>query len=326
MNENFPSGSQPPEWPSHSWDDPDAERSLLKLRLLRYRLGFSALGLALVVASLTTIGFLIMFFSGQRQPIGVLLGIPHWDLIEQSVVVFGSLLGVMLLWGRWPDENWQRRSGLLLMMCLVDAVLWGLENAADLGLHDGELGHKWFRDSLGTAIGWSEFALIASLAADMAAHLGEPQSIDFAKAVRSLATTGAMVWFMYFYFLTSWQTPVWPLRQRPFNGGTIMLLLGWLVLTAILLVQVTGLCLLAGRCWRPGPPRDGGRGPGQRPASLPFRDGMGRLQPLLGLIRPEARRFEVAIGGRSSRSDLGSGKWTLSSRTHSSTIVAANWA
>ena len=249
MDLNFPSGSQVPEWPTHSWDDPDAERALVKRRLLRYRLGFSALGLALVVASLTTIGFLIMFFSGQRQQVGALIGFPQWELIEQSVVVFGSLLGVMLLWGRWPDGNWQRRSGLLLMMCLVDAVLFTLDHAADLGLRDGEVGHEWFRQSLGTALGWSEFALIASLAADMAAHLGEPQSIDFAKAVRSLATTGAMVWFMYFYFRTNWEfRPLWPLQERPINGGTIMLLLGWWVLNAILLVQVTGLCLLAGRC------------------------------------------------------------------------------
>ena len=248
MDVNFPSGSQVPEWPSHSWDDPDTERALLRRRLLRHRFGFSALGLALVIASLSTIGFLILFFSGQRQQLGALLGLPQWDLVEQSVVVFGSLLGVMLLWGRWPDANWQRRSGLLLMMCLVDAVLFTLDHAASLGLLDGEVGHEWFRHSLGAAIGWSEFALIASLAADMAAHLGEPQSIDFAKAVRSLATTGAMVWFMYFYFRTDWTPPLWPLRQRPINGGTIMLLLGWWVLNAILLVQVTGLCLLAGRC------------------------------------------------------------------------------
>ena len=82
----------------------------------------------------------------------------------------------------------------------------------------------------------------------MASHLGEPQAIDFAKAARSLATTGAMVWFMYFYFRTSWIPPFWPLKERPINGGTLMLLLGWLVLGALNLVQVTGLCLLAGRC------------------------------------------------------------------------------
>ena len=60
----------------------------------------------------------------------------------------------------------------------------------------------------------------------MAAHLGEPQAIEFGKAARSLATTGAMVWFMYFYFRTDWSPPFWPLRERPFNGGSLMLCSG----------------------------------------------------------------------------------------------------
>jgi hypothetical protein len=244
------SGYDFPEWPSDSWVDPIEERALLRRRIWRHRLGFSALGLALVVASLSTIGSLLLFFSGNRQPVGALFGITHWRLIEQAIVTWGSLLGVSLLWGRWPDVNWQRRSGLLLLMCLVDAVLWTLEHAKELGIVEVAIGHDWFRDSLGAALGWSEFALIATLAADMAAHLGEPQSLDLAKAVRSLATTGAMVWFMYFYFRTDWNSPqgIWPLRERPPNHGTYMLLLGWYVLGAINLVQVTGLSLLAGRC------------------------------------------------------------------------------
>jgi hypothetical protein len=242
------SGFDFPEWPSDSWVDPIEERALLRRRIWRYRLGFSVLGLALVVASLTTVGMLLLFFSGNRQPLGAILQIPHWKLIEQGVVTLGSLLGVSLLWGRWPDVNWQRRSGLLLLMCLVDLVLGTLENATELGLVDGAVGHDWFRYSLGTALGWSEFALIATLAADMAAHLGESQSIELAKAVRSLATTGAMVWFMYFYFRTNWNPPLWPLRDHPLNHGTYMLQLGWFVLYAINLVQVTGLSLLASRC------------------------------------------------------------------------------
>jgi hypothetical protein len=243
------SGFDFPEWPSDNWVDPVEERALLRRRVWRYRMGFSALGVALVVASLSTVGTLLLFFSGNRQPIGAQFGIPHWQLIEGAIVTLGSLFGVSLLWGRWPDTNWQRRSGLLLLMCLVDAVLWTLDNANELGLVDGALGHDWFRDSLGRALGWSEFALIATLAADMAAHLGEPQSIELAKAVRSLATTGAMVWFMYFYFRTDWTAaPLWPLRERPPNHGTFMLLLGSWVLGAINLVQVTVLSLLASRC------------------------------------------------------------------------------
>ena len=224
MDLNFPMGSPFPEWPSDSWVDPEAERSLLKNRLRRNRVGFSLLGLGLVIASLSNIGHLIMFFRRQRFQLGAVLGIPQWDLIESAVVVFSMLLGVVLLFGRWPDESWRRRSGLLLLMCLVDTVLWALDHGAELGLRDGGGDHhEWFRYSLGAALGWSEFALIASLAGDTAAHLGEPQSIDFAKAVRSLATTGAMVWFMFFYFRTDWTPPLWPLRERPWDPNGVML-------------------------------------------------------------------------------------------------------
>lgn len=248
MDLNDPMGFPFPDWPSDSWVDPEAERELLKRRLRKNRLGFSLLGLALVVASLSTIGNLILIFARRRVNLGAELGIPQWDLIVDSIVVFGSLLGVALLFGRWPDESWRRRSGLLLMMCLVDAVLWTLDHANDLGLRDGQAGHEWFRHALTAAIGWSEFALIASLAGDTAAHLGEPQSIDFAKAVRSLATTGAMVWFMYFFVRTNWTPPLWPLKERGLDHNSVMLLLGWLVLSAVLWVQTTGLSLLAGRC------------------------------------------------------------------------------
>jgi hypothetical protein len=249
MDWKFPSGSQIPEWPSDAWTDPHAEREVLRNRLRRARFGFSVLGLALVVASLSTIGFLILGFSGVGQPLGILLGIPNFELIEGSIIVWGSLLGVALLVGGWPDESWRGRSVLLLLMCLVDATLWSLDHADLLGLRDGgDVPHAWLRRSLGEAISWSEFALIASLAADMAAHLGETRAIDFARSVRSLATTGAMVWFLYFYFRTNWVLPIWPLRARPQNHGSFMLMLCWMVLSAILFVQTTALSLLAGRC------------------------------------------------------------------------------
>jgi hypothetical protein len=243
-----PSASIGPEWASEAWVDPLEQRAQLRRNIQKFRLGFSILGLALVVCSLSTIGNLILVFARQQAPIGAQPGIPHWRLIEGGIITWGSLLGVFLLCGRWPDTNWQRRSGILMLMCLVDAVLWTLDHALELGLHGDKIGHEWFRESLGTALGWSEFALIASLAADTAAHLGEPQATDLSKSVRSLATTGAMVWFMYFYFMTRWHPFLWPLQHRGHNPGTLMLLLAWLVLGAINLVMVTGLSLMAGRC------------------------------------------------------------------------------
>ena len=48
----------------------------------------------------------------------------EWEFPIETGVVFGSFLGACLLWGRWPDASWQRRSGLLLMMCQTDVILW----------------------------------------------------------------------------------------------------------------------------------------------------------------------------------------------------------
>ena len=81
----------------------------------------------------------------------------------------------------------------------------------------------------------------------MASHLGEPRAIEFGKAARSISTTGAMVWFMYFYSRTDWDFPFWPLRDRPGNGISLMLWLVWLVLITINVVQASALSLLAGR-------------------------------------------------------------------------------
>jgi hypothetical protein len=97
-------------------------------------------------------------------------------------------------------------------------------------------------------MGWSEFALIATLAGDLASHLGEAHAVDLARSVRSLATTSALLWFLYFTYMTDWIPPLWPLRVRPMNQLTFMLFLAYHVLLAIILVQSTSLCLLASRC------------------------------------------------------------------------------
>lgn len=234
--------------PPQGWEDPEDARSLLRLRLKRIGFGFSTLALALILASLSAIGTLFLLFVRQRANLGAIFGIDHWDLLVDSAIVWGSTAGAALLWGRWPDRGWTRRSGLLLLMCLADVVLWSLEHARDLGLADAEMGHEWFRRSVGQVLGWSEFALIASLAADLAARLGEPQAIEYGRAARSLATTGAMLWFLYFYTQTDWDGQTWPLRMRRLNIGSFMLMLCVHVLATINLVQVSVLSLLASRC------------------------------------------------------------------------------
>lgn len=162
----------------------------------------------------------------------------HWSDVP---VVWGSLLGTYLLWGRWSDPGWQRRSGLLVLMCVFDAFFWIVEHGGELGLRQNELDHEWMLMSIGQALGWAQFALIASLACDLMAHLGVEQAPEAGKSTRSLAATGAAIWFFYFLEKTQWTD--WPLHPRPVNS--ILLYLGFTMIWAIALIQVTALSVAA---------------------------------------------------------------------------------
>jgi hypothetical protein len=224
------------------WADPVDERTRDRRRIRACLLAFALLGFALVVASLGTVGNVLSVFRG--MPGGAFP--ESWRFAESSLVVWFSFVGACLLWGRWRDSSWQRRAGLLVLMGFVDLILWSLDFAVVLGLSEQEIGHEWFRYSLGHALGWAELSLIASLAADVADHLGSPQALDIARGARALASVGATLWLVVFFFRTRWRVPFWPMRPRINRILELELLnLGETVLFAINLVQVTALTLLA---------------------------------------------------------------------------------
>ena len=66
-----------------------------------------------------------------------------------------------------------------------------------MGPGPGRVG-SWLRSNLGQALGWAEFALMASLSGDYLVHLGLDQAEDSAKSTRSLAATGAVIWMLRF--------------------------------------------------------------------------------------------------------------------------------
>ncbi len=193
---------------------------------------------------MTNVGRLL---AQQLKLIPFLIWLRQWEFPESSLVVLGSLTGVALLWGRWPDLHWQRRSGLLLLLCLADLVSWTADHAIRLGFSEVDIGHDYFRYSLGVAIGWSEFALISSMAAEMAGLLGDHRAFELGKAARSLTTLTATIWLLFFLLITNWNAPVWPLRQFPMDDLTGNLYRCWSLFHTILLVQVTLLCLGAAR-------------------------------------------------------------------------------
>ena len=187
----------------------DQEREEQRRTYVLCRLGFAFLSIALALAcmswALSMAGFFLFPILGWIRRSAFL----HW---VDTPIVWGSLVGTYLLWGRWSHPSWQRRSGLLLLMCLVDLVLWFLDHGNDLNLRLGDVGHDWFRSHLGRALGWAEFALITSLACDFLVHLGVDQAREAGKATRSLAATGAVVWMLLFSMQTSWRG--WPLAPR----------------------------------------------------------------------------------------------------------------
>jgi heme exporter protein D len=141
--------------------------------------------------------------------------------------------------------SWQRRAGLFLVMNLVDVGLWFISRADDLGPQAGEFGHKWLRDSLGTALGWGEFALLSSLTCDYLAHLGVEHARDSDKSTRSMAATGAMVWLLHFCQRTNWRAG-WPLQFHPGRGlDGFLVYYGYNLIWTITLIQVTALVFSA---------------------------------------------------------------------------------
>jgi hypothetical protein len=209
------------------------------------RLGFAILSFALLLACSTSILSVVNKLGGHSFVVWVdNLG---WFRLVGPPIVWGSLIGTYLLWDRWSESGWQRRVGLLLGMGVVDVVLWAMEHGDNLNLQIGDVGHQWFRYHLGQALGWAEFALIASLAGDVLGHLGIEPAREASKSTRALAATGAVVWMLLFCQLTDWNRG-WPL-QGPRRGSieALLLDLGSTMIWTITLIQVTALCVAATR-------------------------------------------------------------------------------
>jgi hypothetical protein len=206
------------------------------------RFAFAANAVAYVLLSFTSL--LSLFGRFEPNLVTWIHNAPWYPWINVPIV-WCSLIGATLLWGRWNHPSWQRRSGLLLVMCLVDLGLWFIERRDALGA--GEIGHEWLRDSLAQALGWGEFALLTSLTCDYLVHLGVEHARDSDKSTRSMAATGAMVWLLLFCQATNWAAG-WPLQTRQLRGLEGLLLLhGVSLIWTITLIQVTALVISATR-------------------------------------------------------------------------------
>ncbi len=218
----------------------DIEREHLRNRYQLCRIAFTLLAVSLVPVCLECLVYMYGLMA-DRAVLRWLNNSPSTQWIS-TLSVWGTLAGTMLLWGRWSQPSWQRRSAFLLFMCAVDVVLWFLDRADVHNVGRGD----WFRENLGQALGWAEFALLASLSGDYLVHLGLEQADESARSTRSLAATGAVIWMLQFCELTNWDRG-WPLQPRQVGFQGWILFLASHLIWCITLIQVTALVIASVR-------------------------------------------------------------------------------
>ena len=114
----------------------DPEREQLRKTYQLCRLGFGINAMALVLACFTS---LLALFGNFEPNLLFWFRDATWFQWLDAPIVWGCLIGTTLLWGRWDNPSWQRRSGLLLVMCLVDVGLWFVSSGETLDCTSG----KW---------------------------------------------------------------------------------------------------------------------------------------------------------------------------------------
>ncbi len=227
----------------------DLEREPLQLRYRLCGLGFSIAGIALGLLCISSALNLIVFLTGDMWLWG-LQEKTWWSWVVGAPITCGALIGSYLLWGRWTDSSWQRRAGLLVLLNLFDFCMWTFYQGEMIGLRMGHLRHDWLINNLTSAFGWIEFLLFASLAAEVAAHLGMPGAIEAGESACKFALAGLIVSLIFFVTSTDWKAG-WPLGPAvQANPLTHLMLLGFFFLRTICSLQVAALCLVAGRYCR----------------------------------------------------------------------------
>jgi hypothetical protein len=244
IGETFPKSTFLPilQPPAKSLRPMDLEREPLQLRYRLCGLGFSIAGIALGLLCVSSALNLIVFLTGDMW----LWGIQEqswWSWLVGAPITCGALVGSYLLWGRWTDSSWQRRAGLLVLLNLFDFIIWTYYQGEMLGLRMGHLRHDWVINNLTSAFGWIEFLLFASLASEVAAHLGMPGATEAGQSASNFALVGLLVSLI-------WRAG-WPLEPKIQGNPLVhLMLLGFFFLRTICSLQVAALCLVAGRYCR----------------------------------------------------------------------------
>ena len=214
-----------------------------RTRLRICRSGFGLSGLALAVLSFdAAIGVVAFWVHG---PLRQVVASPIWSWILGTPITWGSLIGSLILWGAWSDAGWRRRLGPLIAMNTIDAFLWAMSHAQELGLDGASAeSYAWIRALVGLTFGWIELQLFASLAAEVAAHYKAPEAIARSQAPRAICRIGLML--TGFIFAVGTDFTEWPFTHRLTVAGVLLQHFASIIL-AIASYHVAMLCLLAAR-------------------------------------------------------------------------------
>lgn len=211
--------------------------------------GLTSLSMALLAISsaLVFLGLVEAVFHGDRRLLN-LVQEHWWTYVVGLPIPYAALIGSYLLWGRWTDKSWQSRAGLFLLLNAVDAVVGTLLESESLGLEIGPLSHAWSLSYMTQAFGWVELYLAASLAAEVASHLGVRGAQWSGQKISRLAIAGFAVSSFLFFMRTDWQAGL-PLQPRgPIRDElTLLLILGTYIVRAFCSGQVAILGYLAAR-------------------------------------------------------------------------------
>jgi hypothetical protein len=253
----------------------DLQQEEQRRRYQRYRVGFGLIALGVGVLFIDS-GCHLAWYLTFHPELKSLVTSRWWDWALGTTITWGTLIGSYFLWGRLQDPSWQnragllvvmntdeaarklidsawqRRAGLLVVMNGIDLVTWVISHSEDLGLGLGTANHDnfWLLFQVSRGLGWAEFMLFASLAAELLAHLGRTEAIETGLAARSLCSIGLVLWVIAFISQTDWAHG-WPLIQKPPGPRSFLLFLGTQLLWTIAAFQVTVLsiaaCRLSGR-------------------------------------------------------------------------------
>ena len=277
-----------------------------------YRAGRVAFALACLWLALSSASYVcyILTIHPQTGPLRELLSSPAWDWMVTTPATFSGFFAAFLLLGRWRDSAWLTRSTLFVLIQTYLIVYWCMDHRTLFGQPavPPNLRADMTRMIMVRTLGFVALFNLATMAFEVLKRHGRVEEEGLYRSARVTCTIGLGFLALLAMRLYDHRRP-WPprfhfIRDLETFNISVAALIARPIAGALVLLLCAGPVPFARGSW-----------------TISRRDDRGRPVPI---------SLGAAVGdhntGRSSRSVLGSGKWTFSSRTVSSSKVAPNCA